>query len=152
MIELQKANYSQSSLERVTPIRLPLVNHFYKSCDYAVKCGSTDWVYTLVNDGKIIAAARLMPQASGDFLLRNLCVAIEYRRQGVASYLVEKMLPHLKPQNCYCYALPHLQDFYLSLNFIRLAVDEVPSSIGLIHERNDARKRGWILMGYKHPE
>jgi len=143
---------SDSIFQCVDELRLPLVNRFYESCNYSVKCGRHDRVYSLNQQGKIIAAARLMPHPAGHFLLRNMCVLTEKRNQGVASYLLAKMLTALdstdSPVNCYCYALPHLQGFYLALGFKYLTPDQVPQDIAEVHFRNCARKRGWILMGY----
>ena len=65
----------------VDELRLPLVNRFYASCNYNVKCGRHDRVFSLSQQGKIIAAARLMPHPQGHFLLRNLCVVPEARNQ-----------------------------------------------------------------------
>jgi predicted GNAT family N-acyltransferase len=136
----------------VDELRLPLVNRFYAGCNYNVKCGRHDRVFSLTRQGKIIAAARLMPHPQGHFLLRNLCVAPEVRNQGVATYLLTKILAELFPTNssvgCYCYALPHLQRFYLALGFVHVTIEQVPQDVAETHIRNCARKRGWVLMGY----
>ena len=143
-------NLGECTFERISELRLPLVNRFYSSCNYLVKCGRLDWVYSLGHSGKIIAAARLMPQESTHFLLRNLCVAPDVRNQGIASHLISTILGELVSANkhCYCYALPHLQHFYCSLGFKHLTPEQVPPEIAEMHFRNCARKRGWILMGY----
>ena len=147
VIELQNTYF-----ERVEELRLPLVNRFYSDCNYQVKCGRLDYVYSLSFCGKIIAAARLLPQASGHLLLRNLCVAPEKRNQKLATHLLEKIIIELSsaqnPVNCYCFALPHLQNFYLALGFKNLNPEQVPPEIAEAHYRNCARKRGWILMGF----
>ena len=149
---------NNSVFKSVDELRLPLINRFYASCNYNVKCGRHDRVFSLSQQGKIIAAARLMPHPQGHFLLRNLCVLPEVRNQGVATHLLTKILQELVPitelaaikstATCYCYALPHLQNFYLALGFKHLAIEEVPQDIAETHLRNCARKRGWILMGY----
>ncbi len=144
---------SDSVFKCVDELHLPLVNRFYTSCNYNVKCGRQDRVFSLSQQGKIIAAARLMPHPQGHFLLRNLCVAPEARNQGVATYLLTQILAELIPTtsstvSCYCYALPHLQNFYVALGFKHLTIEQVPQDIAEAHLRNGARKRGWILMGY----
>lgn len=138
-------------IELVNELRLPLVNHFYSSCKCRVKCGRLDRVYTCAAGGEIIAAARLVVQQSGHFLLRNLCVAPAMRKQGVATYLLRTLttdLESINSANCYCYALPHLKDFYLALGFKLLHPGDVPEDIAEVHIRNCARNRGWILMGF----
>ena len=143
---------NDSVFKCVDELRLPLINRFYASCNYNVKCGHHDRVFSLTRQGEIIAAARLMPHSQGYFLLRNLCVAPEVRNQGVATYLLTKILAELLPTNstgsCYCYALPHLQSFYLALGFKHLTTEQVPQDVAETHIRNCARKRGWVLMGY----
>ena len=145
MVARELNNYT---LALVDELRLPLVNRFYSECKYNVKCGRHDRVYSFTLDGKIIAAARLMLQPSNVYLLRNLCVSPEFRNQGVASCFVKNILDDLAPQPCYCYALPHLKDFYLALDFTELTVEQVPQDIGETHLRNQLRKRGWLLMGF----
>lgn len=142
MLELNQSKFAQ-----VDELRLPLINRFYTECNYKVSCGRQDRVYSLVADGEIIAAARLMLQASNCYLLRNLCVLPAMRNRGVASYFVSRIVRDLAPQDCYCYALPHLKNFYLALGFCELTVEQVPPDIGETHRRNQARKRGWLLMG-----
>lgn len=143
----------ECNVELVSELRLPLVERFYKECKYQVKCGRRDRVYTLCYENKIIAAARLISlpqQKNSDYLLlRNLCVSPFARQQGVAKHLVKCIVTRLHPINCYCFALPHLQNFYLSLNFRCFHSQEVPEEIGVMYERDKARGRGWILMGYR---
>ncbi|RYE57550.1 MAG: N-acetyltransferase [Sphingobacteriales bacterium] len=148
MLREQVINLESCTFERVSELRLPLVNRFYSSCNYRVKCGRLERIFSLSLGGNIIAAARLIPQHAGHYLLRNLCVDPDLRGQGIASYLMRATLTILGDANCYCYALPHLQNFYLSLNFQHFTPDQVPTDISDMHIRHCSRKRGWILMGY----
>lgn len=143
MLELKQSKFSQ-----VDELRLPLMNRFYTECNYKVSCGRRERVYSLTINGEIIAAARLVLQPSNCYLLRNLCVLPAMRNRGVASYFVGMILGDMAAQDCYCYALPHLRKFYLALGFCELTVAQVPAEIGEIHMRNQARKRGWLLMGF----
>jgi len=136
------------TFELISELRLPLVNRFYSDCNYRVKCGRFERVHTLTIGGKIIAAARLIPQRSAHFLLRNLCVEPSLRNKGVASFLLRATLQSLGAANCYCYALPHLQNFYLSLQFKHFSPEQVPGDIAEMYHRHRERKRGWVLMGY----
>lgn len=148
------------ALNIVATLHLPLVERFYADNGYRVKCGRLDRVYTFTLNGKIVAAARLILQHSDTYLLRNLCVATDYRRQGIASQLLSEILPQLIPKNCYCFISATLQRFYEDVGFACLAVDEVildnlvldivPVEITDMHVRQRKRKRGWILMGFIH--
>ncbi|HWV15175.1 MAG TPA: GNAT family N-acetyltransferase [Cellvibrio sp.] len=139
-----------SSVVLVDEFRLPLVNRFYADCKYKVKCGRNDRVYSISLNGNMIAAARLLPQADNSYLLRNLCVASQWRRRGVASYFLKKVLADLPPHDCYCYALFHLKLFYIGLGFQVFSADQVPQDIGEVYRRHQQRNRDWILMGYIH--
>lgn len=148
------------ALNIVGTLHLPLVERFYADNGYRVKCGRLDRVYIFTLDGKIVAAARLILQQSNTYLLRNLCVATDYRRQGIASQFLSGILPGLTPTNCYCFISATLQSFYEGIGFACLAVDEValdkltldevPAEIIDMHVRQRKRKRGWILMGFVH--
>lgn len=138
---------NQSEFAQLDALRLPLINRFYSKCNYKVSCGRQDRVYSLVLNGEIIAAARLVLQPSQCYLLRNLCVLPALRGCGVASYFVKNIIADLAGWECYCYALPHLKHFYLALGFRELTVAQVPADIAETHLRNQARKRGWLLMG-----
>jgi N-acetylglutamate synthase-like GNAT family acetyltransferase len=148
MLPYPVVDLTECKLELVDELRLPLVNRFYTSCNYRVKCGRFERVYSLVNRNNIIAAARLIPQRSGHFLLRNLCVDPLLRHRGIASHLLRLLMANLGSANCYCYALPHLQHFYVSLNFQYFTPEQVPQDIADMYIRHRERKRGWILMGY----
>lgn len=132
----------------VDPERFALVDRFYRSQGYKVKCGANERVYAIANEAEgFIAAARLVPQSSGHYWLRNLLVASNWRGQGVATRLMQKLLPDLAPRGCYCFALPHLKVFYGALGF---AVDPVhcPGDILRTYNTYRARGRDWVLMGY----
>ncbi|AQT59672.1 GNAT family N-acetyltransferase [Cellvibrio sp. PSBB023] len=133
--------------------RHALVDRFYRSLGYKVKIAASESVYavyTATSQGlpvEMVAALRLVPQASGHFWLRNLLVAKDQRGQGVATLLMQYLLPQIHPQGCYCFALPHLEQFYLRLGF-SLQPKHCPADIQQKYEQYRARGRDWLLMGY----
>ncbi len=135
--------------QRVDAERFPLVDRFYRAQGYKVKCAAKERVYAIVHkDDGFIAAARLVPQSSGHYWLRNLLVASDYRGQGLATGLMRYLLPDLAPQGCYCFALQHLGDFYSALGFT-LNPDHCPKDILATYNIYRARGRDWLLMGYR---
>ncbi len=150
LLEPVAVDVNKCTLELISELRLPLVNRFYSCCNYRVKCGRFERVYGLSLNGNIIAAARLIPQRSGHFLLRNLCVDPGLRGQGIATYFLRAILACLDDAHCYCYALPHLQQFYVNLAFQHFTPEQVPFDIAEMYIRHCSRKRGWILMGYTY--
>ncbi len=150
--DVSAIDFKKLNIELVDELRLPLVDRFYASLKYRVKCGRFDKVYCLSNGVEIIAAARFILQKSGHFLLRNLCVDPRMRNQGVARHLLANALIDLQSRfnslNCYCFALSHLKNFYSSLGFKRLIAEQVPEDIAEMHVRSCSRHRDWILMGF----
>lgn len=132
----------------IEPGRFALVDRFYRAQGYKVKSGANERVYVIANEGGgFIAAARLVPQSSGHYWLRNLLVAPEWRGQGVATRLMCKLLPDLVPLGCYCFALPHLTDFYADLGFSQNPA-HCPEDIQRTYNTYRSRGRDWVLMGY----
>ncbi len=129
--------------------RFALVDRFYRSQGYKVKCGANERVYAIATEAEgFIAAARLVPQSSGHYWLRNLLVAGDWRGQGVATGLMQKLLPDLAPRGCYCFALRHLTAFYNALGFV-IEPSHCPEDILRTYNTYRARGRDWVLMGYQ---
>lgn len=132
----------------VEPVRFALVDRFYRAQGYKVKCGVNERVYAIADkDERFIAAARLVPQNSGHYWLRNLLVASAWRGQGIATGLMQKLLPDLAPRGCYCFALPHLTGFYTALGFAQTP-SHCPEDILRTYNTYRTRGRDWVLMGY----
>ena len=142
------ATIESYKFQQVEPGRFALVDRFYRSHGYKVKCASTERVYSLVDQsGGFIAAGRLVPQSSGHYWLRNLLVASEHRGQGLATGLMHQLLPDLAPHGCYCFALPHLTNFYTALGFTQNP-PHCPEDILRTYNTYRTRGRDWVLMGY----
>lgn len=134
--------------QRIEPVRFALVDRFYRTQGYKVKCGVNELVYAISDkDEGFIAAARLVPQSSAHYWLRNLLVASDWRGQGIATGLMQKLLPDLAPHGCYCFALPHLRDFYITLGFAQNP-PHCPEDILRTYNTYRTRGRDWVLMGY----
>ncbi|MEN0035881.1 MAG: GNAT family N-acetyltransferase [Cellvibrio sp.] len=132
----------------IEPARLALVDRFYRAQGYKVKCGETERVYAFSDaNGDFVASARLVPQSSGHYWLRNLLVDKNSRGQGVASKLIINFLPDISPQGCYCFALTHLESFYERLGFTAQP-EHCPGDILSTYHTYRNRGRDWILMGY----
>ena len=152
MSAINTASFSATDLHHgfrlIDPESHALIDRFYRAQGYKVKCGANERVYAIVHPSEgFIAAARLVPQTSGHYWLRNLLVASDWRGQGVATGLMQKLLPDLAPQGCYCFALPHLTDFYTTLGFIQNPV-HCPEDILRTYTTYRTRGRDWVLMGY----
>lgn len=151
MIDLECAQaHTQEALnfEQVALVKLPLVDKFYQSQDYNIKCGRNERVFTLSHPEKgIIAAARLVPQGT-DYWLRNLLVARPWRQKGLGKLLMQTLLPELQPGACYCFALTHVEAFYSRLGFHGVLPEACNSLIAQRYQQYRARGRDWVLMKY----
>lgn len=134
---------------QIEPAQWSRVEQFYRSHGYKIKCGAGERVYVMAHDD-LIAAARLVPQGSGHYWLRNLLVAGDWRRRGIASKLMRELLPDIAPHGCYCFALPHLVAFYTEVGFVQNP-DHCPADIADTFHIYRRRGRDWILMGYRSP-
>jgi len=143
------ASISPCVFEIQLPEHFALVDRFYRSQGYKVKCAANERVYTQTHQGEgFVAAARLVPQQSGHYWLRNLLVKDVWRGQGLATGLMRSMLQDIAPQGCYCFALPHLSVFYEDLGFIHEPAD-CPDEIVRKFQTYRSRGRDWLLMGYR---
>ncbi|PUA26576.1 MAG: hypothetical protein B0W54_22790 [Cellvibrio sp. 79] len=145
----QSAVFFPFLFQAIEPARLALVDRFYRNHGYKVKCAVNEQVFVLANAaGDFVAAARFVPQPSGHYWLRNLLVDPQIRGHGLASHLMLECKPRIAPLGCYCFALPHLTEFYYRLGFERNP-DHCPADILTNYQKYRARGRDWILMGYQ---
>lgn len=150
-------NLAKESLrfESIDALRFPLVDRFYHAQGYKIRCGRNERLFALSHpEHGLIAAARLVPQASGVYWLRNLLVVKMWRQQGIGHALMEQLLSALGsdtnsgPHSCYCFALKHVEQFYLRLHFRLLEPDACDFQIAERYKQYRARGRDWLLMGY----
>lgn len=146
--DITAVNEKIGVFQPVAPVRFALVDRFYRAQGYKVKCAANERVFAITHkNDDFIATARLVPQNSGHYWLRNLLVLNEWRGQGIATDLMHKLLVDIAPQGCYCFALPHLTSFYTALGFVQNP-SHCPEDILRTYNTYRARGRDWVLMGY----
>ena len=129
----------------------PDVSRQFRQWGQKVKCGKKDRVYVLRDTQQLLAAARVLEPAEGQFLLRSLTVAPELRRQGLARELMQHILHEPRQWRepaLYCYALGYLREFYLGLNFCEYRTEQVPMAIAEPYRRYRERGKTFVLMGH----
>jgi len=135
-------------VEQVAAIKMPLVDKFYQSQGYKIKCGRHERVFSLTHPSYgIVGAARLVPQAD-DYWLRNMLIASELRHHGLGTLFIKKILSELQPGNCYCFSTTHAEAFYTKLKFQHLTPEECNTLVAARYEQYRSRGRDWILMGF----
>ncbi len=131
--------------EEVDVLRFPVVNAFYKHVRQRVRLKSSDRVFIVKNEQKIIAAVRLQDDKPYYFL-RNMQVVAGMQRQGVGHYLLQNVMPILDTKACYCYPFTHLQGFYEQAGFLTVSSRCVPEGIIQKYHRYVAQGRDIIIM------
>ncbi|MCV6621792.1 MAG: GNAT family N-acetyltransferase [Cellvibrionaceae bacterium] len=138
----------QFELQLVPAASLPLVTKFYKACRYPAKAGKGERVYCLRLDGQIVAALKLVPKtfATESWLfLRAMCVLPQMQGQGIGKIMLQLLQPHLE-QAVYCYPFSHLESFYGTIGFKRLAPEEANAEITLAYQRLLDQGRDVLIM------
>lgn len=136
---------------------LALVGRFYKSAGLRVRCTAKEQVYGLRLSNRagglsaLRGAVRFVPLKQG-WLLRNLCIAESFRRQGLARHLLVAALDQLQPDDCYCYAWDYLQSLYTGAGFQQRQPETVDASIAADYRRyQQQRKHLQLLHFHKDP-
>ncbi|UTF61176.1 GNAT family N-acetyltransferase [Gilvimarinus sp. DA14] len=130
---------------RPTVAEYPQVTRLYRQWGEKAKCGKRDQVYCWKGEA-ITAAARILEPEPGVYLLRNLTVDPQHRRQGLARALMRAVLSERQPLYCYCQ--PYLGEFYHSLGMRQTPPEEVPETIAGPFRQYQKRGKGFILMAY----
>ena len=100
--------------QRLASDLLPLANKFYKSQRSNMRVGRSEQVW-VARQGQIIAACCLKPIEHGQWLTA-LLVASQRRQQGIASHLLQQLLPRSAgPVWLFCH--PDLLAFYQRQGF-----------------------------------
>lgn len=106
---------------QMNELSLPLVNRFYKNCRYPAKAGRGERVYCLRQNGKILAAVKLMPKSFEQenwLFLRAMCVLPELQGKGLGKLFLDELKCHFDLP-IYCFPFDHLEAFYEYVGFSR---------------------------------
>ncbi len=126
--------------QELEPIAFPLVNRFFKANGHKGKAKGGERVWVL-RQGEIVAALRACPKAHG-YLLRSVWVSSGRRRESLGTTLLQQSLSQLP--TCWCYAYPHLEQFYQRAGFITVEPEQTPADIHEPYRRY--QQQGLLLM------
>jgi len=134
--------------QELPPLKFPLVEAFYRVRKYKLKLGRQERLFVIQasSDNEILAAARLLPQADGSFLLRNMLVHKSMRGQGLGRSLINAIAQSLSPAGYYCFALRDAEGFYRNLGFAAPARADCAHAIQQQYDKYQSRGRDWILL------
>ena len=137
----------QLTFQKVDPIKYPLVKRFYKDHYPSTKVKPTDIVIAAIHCGKMVAVVRFKP-VSEEFLLTGMAVSREYRHKGVGRQLLTHCIEHYLNSNYYCFALSHLDSFYMSSGFSLIESSQLPNDLKVLFERYSRNGKGLVAMRY----
>jgi N-acetylglutamate synthase-like GNAT family acetyltransferase len=119
--------------ERLEPIKLPLVQRFYKNHYPQSKANRSEMVIVGYNHGIICAAVRLKC-IEKHRLLTGMAVDSSMRSRGVGTSLLNYCQQTILTNNVYCFALNSLENFYQKNRFMVINPDQLPNSLKMLYQ------------------
>ena len=136
----------EMKLEQLAEVQFPLANKFYKQARYSSKAVRGETVFVLRQPSGIVAAVRLEPKRDDWYFLRAMCVAPEYRGQGVGRQFLKLLGDFLRHHPVYCFPFDHLCEFYGAAGFVKCAVGQSPEFVRTPFERYTQQGRKICVM------
>jgi N-acetylglutamate synthase-like GNAT family acetyltransferase len=138
----------QVTFQKVDPIKYPLIKRFYKEHYPSTKIKPTDSVIAAFHSGQIVGVVRFKPIGE-DFLLTGMAVSRECRLNGVGRQLLTHCSEHYLNSNYYCFALSHLDSFYMSSGFSQIEPSLLPNDLKVLFDRYSRNGKGLTAMRYR---
>ncbi|SHO58029.1 GNAT family N-acetyltransferase [Vibrio quintilis] len=139
---------NQLLFEQLDPIKIPLIQRFYKQHYPAGKAKKDELVIIAKDSQHHICAAVRFRNISPYQLLTGMTVATEKRQQGVAHQLLTFCEQQILNEQVYCFALPYLEDFYRAHHFRSQKADELPGLVHTLYQRYTRQGKQLVPMKY----
>lgn len=137
------------SVRIAAPDELERVRTTYAAWGYGGGADSADTIFVAKGAGELQGLVRLTRE-HGTTMLRGMQVALDARRQGVGTRLLETFVAQLGGQECYCIPYSHLIAFYGSQGFEVQPPELAP---GFLSERlAEYRARGLDVVLMRRPQ
>ncbi|WP_434357454.1 GNAT family N-acetyltransferase [Parasalinivibrio latis] len=133
------------SFRPLDPIRLPLIQRFYKSYYPSGKAKRDEAIWTVEKDGQIIGCVRFRQFEEGQ-LLTGMVIQPDYRRAGIASQLMKACETQTASKPCYCFAYPQIEGLYAKQGFVAIEEGELPYPFNELFIRYSQGKKKLIPM------
>lgn len=136
------------SVQRLAKNQHTLLRKFYRAHKSSMKITRNAEVWVVrAPSNSIIAGICLSPTANG-YWLTSLYTAPEYRRQGVASQLIQHLQVTHQASPLWLFCHPDLQHFYRTLGFIN--TQQLPDSLSQRLARYQQHKALIAMLYAKH--
>ncbi len=133
------------SFRRLDPIRLPLIQRFYKSHYPSGKAKRDEVIWTVEKDGQIIGCVRFR-QFNDCQLLTGMVIHSDHRRNRLASQLMENCEAQANSKQCFCFAYSHLEALYTKQGFVTIGEADLPAPLDELFIRYSQGRKKLIPM------
>lgn len=79
-------------------------------------------------------------------MLRGMNVRYEHQWQGIGKRMLVELQEHIVGRDCYCLPFSHLEDFYGTIGFDKIAIDQAPDHLAKRFERYIAMGLDMIVL------
>jgi GNAT superfamily N-acetyltransferase len=81
--------------------------------------------FIALDDDLVLGIVRLTEE-EGHFVLRGMNIQKGYKRQGLGKALLKELEPHINGRDCYCIPHAYLSEFYGTIGFEQIPLEEAP--------------------------
>lgn len=138
---------SKQRIELLDPIKLPLITKLYKAHYPSGKAKKNETTIVGYLDNQIVSVVRFRfidPYR----LLTGMLVIPEQRGYGFANELMQYCQQNELKEKDYCFAYPHLEQFYKANGFHTIEPTKLPPPLELLYSRYTNCGKALIPMQY----
>jgi GNAT superfamily N-acetyltransferase len=107
-----------------TPADAARINAFLSSRSPNVRA-SEETIFIAEEGEAVIEFVRLVTEG-GHLVLRSMYVHDDHQRKGIGRQMLRTLEDHIRTRDCYCLPFTHLVDFYGTIGFVPIKIDEAP--------------------------
>ena len=138
---------SSLTISRLDPLKYPLITRFYKTHYPVAKAKRDELTFVGYYQEQLIAVVRFRTIEQYR-LLTGMAVAQSHRGCGFAHQLMRYCQTQTLSHTDYCFAYPHLRDFYSQHNFHVIDSDQLPNALKTLFIRYTNSGKNLIPMHY----
>ncbi|EGU32135.1 hypothetical protein VIBRN418_13211 [Vibrio sp. N418] len=135
-------------IETLDPIKLPLVSRLYKAHYPSGKAKKNEQTIVAYHQQQLIGVVRFKPIEQYQ-LLTGMLVIPEQRGKSIGHALLLHCQQSICNGNTYCFAYPHLEDFYQQHGFATIEQSTLPACLKQLFERYIGSGKALIPMHYQ---
>lgn len=135
-------------IETLDPIKLPLVSRLYKAHYPSGKAKKNEQTIVAYHQQQLIGVVRFRPIEQYQ-LLTGMLVIPEQRGKNFGHALLLHCQQSICNDATYCFAYPHLEDFYQQHGFATVEQSILPACLKQLFERYTGSGKALIPMHYQ---